>query len=577
MAKDGNSQGRGGHGERRGERQNELVFAALGGLGEVGMNVYLYGLGPADNREWLIVDLGITFPEGEDDPGVDVILPDVRFLEAQKSQIAGLVITHAHEDHIGAVLELWPRLGCPVYATAFTAGMLRSKMTDYGRGRDIPVKVLPLDSRFKAGSFDVELVSVAHSVPETSGLVLRTPLGNVYHTADWKIDRTPYIGAPADEARLAALGDEGILALVCDSTNAMRDGESPSETEVAHSIAKIVAKAPYRVVVTTFSSNVARIKACGEAARMSGRRLVVAGRALHRVIEVAIETGYLPKDFTWVDQQQFKYFGRHEVLCLCTGSQGEPRAAMARIADFEHPDIALDKGDLVLFSSRAIPGNEKAIGHIQNALLRAGCEILTDSDALIHVTGHPRREELRRMYGWMRPRIAVPMHGEARHLMANAGLARSLGIAEVVPAFNGEIVRLAPGPARTVDDAPVGRLFRDGNLLVPEGEGPVRERRKLAYVGIAVASLVLSRKGELVCDPIVELDGIPAEDAEGEPMIDIAYDAVEGTLKSIPPARRRDPDLVEDAVRKALRGAIYAAWGKKPVCKVMVSVVDGRG
>jgi ribonuclease J len=570
MAKNSNPQG-----TKSG--QPELVFAALGGLGEVGMNVYLYGLGPADNREWLIVDLGITFPEGEDDPGVDVILPDVRFLEAQKKQIAGLIITHAHEDHIGAVLELWPRLQCPVYATPFTAGMLKSKLSDYGRGREIPMKVVPLDSRFPVGSFDVELISVAHSVPETSGLMLRTPLGNVYHTADWKLDPTPYIGKPAEAARLAALGDEGILALVCDSTNAMREGESPSETEVAESIAKIVAKAPFRVVVTTFSSNVARIKACGEAARRSGRRLVVAGRALHRVIEVAIETGYLPKDFTWSDQQQFKYFKREEVVLLCTGSQGEQRAAMARIAGFDHPEISLDKGDLVLFSSRAIPGNEKSIGHIQNSLVRMGCEILTDNDALIHVTGHPRRGELRQMYGWMRPRIAVPMHGEARHLLANAGLARSLGVPEVVPAFNGEILRLAPGAARKIDDAPVGRLFRDGNLLVPEGEGPVRERRKLAFVGIVVASVVLSRKGDLVADPIVELDGIPVEDAEGEPLLDIAYDALEGTLKSIPPARRRDPDLVEEAIRKALRGAIQQAWGKKPICKVMVSVVDSKG
>lgn len=323
----------------------ELVFAALGGLGEVGMNVYLYGIGPPDNREWLIVDLGITFPEGEDDPGVDVILPDVRFLETQKSQIAGLVITHAHEDHIGAVLELWPRLQCPVYVTPFTAGMLKSKMADYGRGRDMPMKVVPLDSRFKAGSFDIELVSVAHSVPETSGLIVRTPLGTVYHTADWKIDATPYIGKPAEPARLQAIGDEGVLALVCDSTNAMREGESPSETDVATSIAEIVAKAPFRVVVTTFSSNVARIKACYEAARGSGRKLVVAGRALHRVIQVAIETGYLPKDFTWSDQQQFKYMKREEVVLLCTGSQGEPRAAMAKIAEHQHPEVSLDKGD----------------------------------------------------------------------------------------------------------------------------------------------------------------------------------------------------------------------------------------
>ena len=450
-------------------------------------------------------------------------------------------------------------------------------MSDYGGGRDMPIKVIPLDSRFSVGSFDVEFVTVAHSVPETSGLVLRTPLGNIYHTADWKLDAMPYIGTVADGERLNKIGDEGILALVCDSTNAMREGTSPSETDVAQSIAKIIQKAPHRVVVTTFSSNVARIKACGEAAQLSGRRLVVAGRALHRVIEVAIDTGYLPKDFRWIDQQQFRYVPRHEVLCLCTGSQGEQRAALARVAANEHPDVSLDKGDLVLFSSRTIPGNEKSIGAIQNSLVRMGCEILTDDDALIHVTGHPRRDELRQMYGWIRPKIVVPMHGEARHLMANAALARSLGIPDVVPAFNGDIVRLAPGPARIIDDAPVGRLFRDGRLLVPESDGPVRERRKLAQVGVAVVSLAMSRKGELLADPIVEIDGIPQADQAGESMIDIAYDAVEGTLRSIPAARRRDPDLVEDAVRKALRAAIFQQWGKKPICKVLVSVVEPKG
>jgi ribonuclease J len=562
---------------RRTKEEDELVFLALGGLGEIGMNAYLYGLGPPDARQWLMVDLGITFPEGEDDPGIDVILPDTRFIEQERGALQGIVITHAHEDHIGAVIDLWPRLGVPVYATAFTAGMLKSKLAEYGGALNIPIKEVPLDGRFKVGPFDIELVSMAHSIPESSALAIRTPLGLVFHTGDWKLDATPIIGKPADDSRLAALGDEGVLALIGDSTNAMREGRSPSERDVAKSLAGIVKGAKHRVAVTTFASNVARVKAVADAARAAGRELVVAGRALHRVIDVAIDTGYLPQGFRYLDQQEFSHLSRSDIVCLCTGSQGEPRAAMARIAENEHPEISLDKGDLVIFSSRTIPGNEKAVGHIQNALVRMGCELLTDGDALVHVTGHPRRDELRQLYAWTRPRIVVPMHGEARHLKAHGELAKEAGAAEIVRAFNGEMVRLAPGPARIIDDAPVGRLFRDGRLIIPSEEGPVRERRKLAIVGLVAVALTLSRRGELLAEPQIVLDGVPQEDAEGEPMFDIVMSAVEGTLKSIPAPRRRDLEVVQEAVRRAVRAAVADAWGKKPIAKVLLTVIEGKG
>jgi ribonuclease J len=557
--------------------ENELVFLALGGLGEIGMNAYLYGYGPPDARKWLMVDLGITFPEGEDDPGIDVIFPDLRFIEEEKSTLAGLVITHAHEDHIGAVIDLWPRIGVPIYATPFTAGMLKAKLAEYGNRLQIPIREVPLNGRFQAGPFDVEMIEMSHSIPESSALAIRTPAGLVVHTGDWKIDRTPIIGGAPDERRLAALGDEGVLAVVGDSTNAMREGQSPSERDVAKSIAEIVKDAPHRVAVTTFASNVARVKAVADAARSAGRELVVAGRALHRVIEVAIDTGYLPQGFRYVDQQQFSELKRSKVVCLCTGSQGEPRAAMARIAENEHPDISLDKGDLAIFSSRTIPGNEKAVGWIQNSLVRMGIEVLTDNDALVHVTGHPRREELRQLYAWLRPKIAIPMHGEARHLKAHAALAVEAGVAEVQVAYNGEMVRLAPGPVRIIDDAPVGRLFRDGRLIVPSGDGPVRERRKLANVGIVVVALAFTRRGELVSDPQIILDGVPAEDDEGEPMSELVLTTVEGTLKSIPRDRRRDLDMVSEAVRRAVRGGVSGTWGKKPIVKVLVSVIEGKG
>lgn len=563
--------------KRGGPRQeDELVFLALGGLGEIGMNAYLYGIGPPDARKWLMVDLGITFPEGEDDPGIDVIFPDLRFIEEERGALAGLVITHAHEDHIGAVIEMWPRLGVPLYATPFTARMLKAKLSEFGGRLQIPIREVPLNGRFDVGPFDIEMIEMSHSIPESSALAIRTPHGVVLHTSDWKNDPTPIVGASPDKARLTALGDEGVLAVIGDSTNAPRDGRSPSEKDVARTLAEIVKAAPHRVAITTFASNVGRIKAVADAARAAGRELVVAGRAMHRVIQVAIDTGYLPQGFRYLDQQRFGELKRSDVVCLCTGSQGEPRAAMARMAENAHPDISLDRGDLVIFSSRTIPGNEKAVGWVQNSLVRMGVNILTDDEALVHVTGHPRRDELRELYAWTRPKILVPMHGEPMHLKAHSELARDVGISEVQMAYNGEIVRLAPGPVRIVDDAPVGRLFRDGRLIVPSTDGPVRERRKLANVGIVVVALALSRKGALMAEPVVALDGVPYEDEDGEPMDEIVLDAIAGTLRSIPADRRRDREMVSEAVRRSVRSAVSEVWGKKTIVKVLTSVIEGK-
>jgi ribonuclease J len=548
----------------------ELVFMALGGIGEIGMNCYLYGLGPPDARRWLMIDLGITFPEGENDPGIDVILPDLRFIEEERGALAGLVLTHAHEDHLGAVIELWPRLRVPIYATPFTAAMLKSKVGDYGGKLQLPIKEVPLDGRFNVGPFDLELISVAHSIPESSAVAIRTPLGVALHTGDWKIEASPVMGPATDPSRLIKLGADGVTAMICDSTNALREGRSPSEMDVARSLARLIAGAKRRVAVTIFASNVARIKAVADAARAAGRHVVVAGRALHRIIGVAMETGYLPAGFKYHDQQHFSYLEPDEVVLLCTGSQGEQRAAMARIAEDQHPDVRLDKGDLVIFSSRTIPGNERTVGRIQNRLVDLGCDIIADGDALVHVTGHPRREELVEMYGWVKPRIAIPMHGEARHLSEHAKLARAAGVEEVLSVRNGDMVRLAPGSAQIVDEAPVGRLFRDGQLLVPSEDGPVRERRSLAFAGIVIVALARSGRGEIAEAEIV-LDGVPEADADGRKMVDIVRDAVEGTIASIPRDRRKDGELVREAVRRAVRSAVEQAWGKRPIAKVLLT------
>jgi ribonuclease J len=554
-------------------RGSELVLVGLGGIGEIGMNVYLYGLGPERARRWLMIDLGITFPH-EAEPGVDVVLPDVRFIEEDRGALDGILLTHAHEDHLGAVIDLWERLRVPVYATPFTAAMLRSKFGELGSREKPLLKEVPVGGRFKIGTFDVELVTMAHSIPEPSAAILRTPLGTVFHTGDWKLDDQPFVGAPSDEAKLKSLGAEGVAAVVCDSTNAFREGHSVSEADVAASLTRIIKSARRRVAVTTFASNVARIRAVADAAVASGRHLVVVGRAMHRVIQVAIDTGYLPADFRYLDQEQYGYLEPDEVLALCTGSQGEPQAALSRISQSEHPDVKLDHGDLVIFSSRTIPGNERAVNRVQNNLALLGCDIVTDTDALVHVTGHPRRDELRQLYAWLKPAIAVPMHGEARHLREHARLARAAEVGDVHTIKNGMMLRLAPAPAAIVDDVPTGRLYRDGRLIVPSVGGPVRDRRRLSFVGMAAVSIVLNRRGEVLSEPEAALEGLPAGTQDGTAMEEIVLDAVDGTLRSIPLARRRDRALVVDAVRRAVRAAVDQVWGKKPIVRVLVTTLE---
>jgi ribonuclease J len=559
---------------RRSDSQKpDFVFVPLGGIGEIGMNIYLYGYGPPANREWLIVDMGITFGS-ETEPGVDVILPDISFLEGERSNLKGLLLTHAHEDHYGAVVDLWPQLGgVPVFATPFTAAMLKSKLGETGLARDFPLKIMPMGSRCKIGPFDVELVSMSHSIPEPSAVVIRTDLGAVLHTGDWKLDANPLTSAPTDEPRLRELGKEGITALICDSTNAVRDGVSLSEADVSVTLESLIREAPKRVAVTTFASNVARMRSVANATRAAGRELVVVGRAMYRVIEAAQATGYLDPDLSFHAETEFEGLASRKVVALCTGSQGETRAAMARIAAGEHPNVALEPGDRVIFSSRTIPGNEKAVARIQNALADEGIEVITDQDAAVHVSGHPRRGELEQLYRWVQPKIAIPMHGEGKHLEAHARLAEKLGVDEVIRARNGALVRIAPGPAKIIDEVPTGRLYRDGALITRADEGQVRERRKLGFAGSVSVSLVLSEKGVLLADPEVALSGLPAFDLQGIAFETIAHDAAICTIESIPMPRRKDQAVVSEAVRRSVRAAVNRAWGKKPVCSVLLTVL----
>src|SRR5262249_45042224 len=395
--------------------------------------------------------------------------------------------------------------------------------------------------RIKLPPFDIELVSVAHSIPESHALIIRTPLGTVLHTGDWKLDPTPVIGPPTDEAKLRGLGDAGCLAVIGDSTNAVREGRSPSERDVASSLKELIGSAPKRVAVTTFASNVARIQAVAEAARACDREVVLVGRAMERIVQVARETGYLGgvQDFRGTDT--YGYLPPDKVVALCTGSQGEPRAALARIAEDQHPDVTLATGDRVIFSSRTIPGNEKAVGRVINGLIRQGIEVITDRTHLVHVSGHPRRAEMEDLYSWVKPKIAVPVHGEALHLSEHASLARKVGVPDVLVCQNGDLLKLAPGAPGIIDEVPQGRLYKDGRLIVGGEDRTVADRRRLSFVGVVSVAVALDERGVLVADPEVELIGIPETDADGTSFHEVAYNAALETVEQLPKARRRDP------------------------------------
>ncbi|MGO4669003.1 ribonuclease J [Bosea sp. 2YAB26] len=548
---------------------DQLVFVPLGGLGEIGMNAALYGFGPEGRRKWILVDCGLSFA-GPDVPGVDIVLPDLRYIIEERANLLGIVITHAHEDHIGALAALWPSLRAPVYCTQFAAGLLATRRLGEPGAPKVPINVVAQGGHVTLGPFEIEFVPVAHSIPESCALAIRTPVGLVVHTGDWKIDPTPQVGLPTDEKRLRELGDEGVLALICDSTNVMRDGISPSEADVAAKLKELVASAPGRVAVTTFASNVARLRAVAEAAMAGHRDVVVVGRAMDRVIDVARECGYLDGIPAFRSVEHYGYLPRDKVVALLTGSQGEPRAALSRIASDDHPEIALSPGDRVIFSSRTIPGNEKAVGNILNALARDNIEIITDRTHLVHVSGHPRREEMARLYGWLRPKIAIPAHGEDLHLSEHAAFARGLGVKNVVRAGNGDIIAITADGAGKIDEAPHGRLYQDGALLVNAMEKTIQERRRLSFAGMISVAVAVDDKGGIAGEPEIAVLGLPPAARDGTPFDELVADAVSDLLDNIPKARRRDPEALRNALERGLRSTVNEEWGKKPLVHALV-------
>ncbi len=543
-------------------RADELLFLPLGGAGEIGMNLTLYG----HDGKWLMVDLGVTF--GDDaTPGIEVIMPDPTFIEDHADRLVGLVLTHAHEDHIGAVPYLWPDLGCPIYATPFTAAVLRRKLVESGIEDEVEITEIPLSGRFKVGPFDLEFITLTHSIPEPNAIAIRTPCGTILHTGDWKLDPDPLVGEVTDEAALKKLGAEGVLAMVCDSTNALVPGHSGSEALVRANLTEMMGRFEGRIAVACFASNVARVESVARAAAHHDRHAALVGRSLWRINRAARDTGYLADLPDFVSEHDAGFLPRNKVVLLCTGSQGEPRSALARIARGEHPAVTLEAGDAVLFSSRVIPGNDRAIGRLQNDLAKLGVEIVTERDNAIHVSGHPARDELIAMYQWVRPQIAVPVHGEYRHLMAHARLAHDCQVPQTVVSTNGDVIRLAPGPAKKIGEVHSGRLGLDGKVLMSLDGEAMRLRHRMLHNGTAVATLVLDDTGLLAADPQISIQGLLESDEMAEAREDAA-DAVRTALVKLKPADRKLDATVKEAARLAIRKTLQNLHGKKPLTEV---------
>jgi ribonuclease J len=551
---------------------DELVFLPLGGSGEIGMNLNAYGYGPPDARKWIIVDIGVTFGREDTTPGIDLILPDPAYLEEHADDIIAIVLTHAHEDHIGALGWLWPRLKVPVYATPFTAALVREKLRERGLLDKVPLTEIPLKGQLTLGPFEIDFVTLTHSIPEPNGLAIRTPLGLIWHTGDWKIDPDPLIGETTDEAKLRAMADEGVLAMVCDSTNVFVEGSTGSESEVRRKLTEVIKRCTGKVAVTAFASNVARVETALEAARFSGRTPCLVGRSMHRIYNAAQSVGLLQNSPQVIDEDEAGTLPDENVLFLCTGSQGEQRAALSRIARGEHRNVTLRQGDTVIFSSRVIPGNETAIHQLYEEFLSRGVEVVTaDDEHFIHVSGHPARDELKQMYQWARPQIAVPVHGELRHIREHVKLAQALQIPQAIAPNNGDLIRLAPGPAAVIDEVPSGRLYVDGNVIVNTEDDAIRDRKRLAAEGAINVSIAISAKNALLAGPNASVRGLTMPDDED---FELALEEIETTAKAVftklNHSERGDDELIETSVVRAVRKAAERLWKKRPLVDVAI-------
>ncbi|MEO1724539.1 MAG: ribonuclease J [Pseudomonadota bacterium] len=547
-----------------------LVYVALGGAGEIGMNCYLYGLGEPKTRRWIMVDLGIGFGDMETAPGVELIVPDIEFAISERDRLEGIFLTHGHEDHIGGLPHLWRELRAPIYARPFTAELARRKLQEAGIDPKV-VKEVQLGDRVRAGDFEVEFVNVTHSIPEASMLAIRTPAGTVVHSGDFKTDPEPQLGEPFDIAPFEALGEEGVQAFACDSTNVFMEGHAGSEAEVVDNLVRLIRAAPGAVAATSFASNVARLRTMAMAAQTAGRSVVVAGRAMRRMIEVAVQTGLL-KDFpSTVPDDRASDIPAENLFYLVTGSQGEGRAALARIAAGNHPTVKLTEGDTVLFSSKTIPGNEAGIYRLYNRLSENGIRVIDGDMERIHVSGHARRGDLERLYKALRPKISIPLHGEHRHLVEHAASAPEWGASEAIVAPNGSVARLDGNDPGVVDEVETGRVYLDGSVQIGSHDGVIRERLRLARLGLVIVSVVVDEGGEMIADPEVQIIGLPNEhDDWREPLADAIADAVDEAMEQAPKKQLRSDGGIEEAVGRGVRRVANKLLGKKPTVSILI-------
>ena len=548
-------------------KKEEFIFCPLGGSGEIGMNMNLYAYGNSENRKWIIVDAGVTFAD-DTIPGVDLIYPDPGFIVDKKNDLLGLVLTHAHEDHIGAIAHIWPKLLCDIYATPFTSVLIKEKFKEKKIDPGSKLKIVELNGNIKLGPFKIEFVTLTHSILEPNGLSIQTPAGTVLHTGDWKIDPNPLIGEKINEKKLKKIGEEGIIAMICDSTNVFSPGRAGSESDVRDSLLKIMENKNKRIIVTSFASNVARMESVFYCAEKTGRNISLVGRSMHRIYKAAKQCGYLKDLIEPIDARDAKKIDRKKILYLCTGSQGEPNGAMMRISSYIHPDVFIEEDDTVIFSSKIIPGNEKKLFKLHNQLVKNGINVISEENEFVHVSGHPNRDDLKDMYNWVKPKCIIPVHGEHRHMIEHINFAKEMQVPYPVQVENGDIVQLYPGEKpKVTDKAPVGRMLVDGKISVGEDSHSIKERINISFNGFLEITILISSSGSLVKSPIVSYKGIPSNGENADLLFDLE-EKIRKTCKTFSLKNSKQEQNLIEALRIDCRKTVKEKTGKRPYTNV---------
>ena len=545
--------------------KNELLYSPLGGAGEIGMNMNLYAYGEPDNHKWIIVDIGVTFAD-DTYPGIDLIYPDAGFINDKKDNILGIILTHAHEDHIGAVVYVWPKLKCQIYATPFTAALLIEKFKEKKIDITNYLKIVELGGKINLSPFKIEFVTLTHSIAEPNGLKIDTPSGTIFHTGDWKYDPDPLVGDKINSSRLKEIGEEGVMAMICDSTNVFSIGRSGSEADVRKSLIDIIEKQKKRIIVTSFASNVARMETIFFCAQKTGRQISLVGRSMQKIYKAAKKCGYLDEAVEPVDARDVKNISRDKIIYLCTGSQGEPLGAMNRISNYIHPDVYLEAGDTVIFSSKIIPGNEKKLYNLHNKLVREGIEVISEETDFVHVSGHPNRDDLKDMYNWIRPECLIPVHGEQRHMLEHINFAKEMNVKYPLKVENGDIIRLSPGSPEVYDKAPYGKVFLDGHIPVEEDSQFIKERKNLSSNGFLSVTIIINSKGKIYNNVFINFLGLPIY--EVEQFKNELQELIESTTRTFSLNNKKQEENYKEAIKIICRKFSKEKTGKKPITNI---------